>query len=90
MNLSFSFINYKRSLPKQKNIKTRINDFKDYNNFWTEDEVKEQSSRCMECGVPFCHQGCPLGNFIPDWNQLVSKSNWEKALKSLHSTNNLS
>jgi len=86
--LTYSFINYKRSLPKQKNIKNRINDFKDYNSYWTEKEVKEQSSRCMDCGVPFCHEGCPLGNFIPDWNKLVSKSNWEKALKSLHSTNN--
>ncbi|MBN18265.1 MAG: glutamate synthase [Chloroflexi bacterium] len=88
MNLSFNFIKYKRNLPKQRNIKTRINDFEDYNNYWSQKDLKEQSSRCMGCGVPFCHQACPLGNFIPDWNNLVSKSNWENALKSLHLTNN--
>lgn len=86
--MTFSFINYKRKLPKQREITSRVNDFKDYNNYWSKKEVINQSSRCMGCGVPFCHQGCPLGNFIPDWNNLVSKSNWESALKSLHSTNN--
>ncbi|MBM04286.1 MAG: glutamate synthase [Chloroflexi bacterium] len=86
--MSFSFIHYKRNLPKQRDIKSRVNDYKDYNGFWSKKDVIDQSSRCMGCGVPFCHQGCPLGNFIPDWNNLVSKSNWESALKSLHSTNN--
>src|SRR5260221_6138082 len=51
-------------------------------------QVREQASRCMECGVPFCHNGCPLGNLIPDWNDLVYRDRWQEALEQLHRTNN--
>ncbi len=55
---------------------------------WTEEQAREQGSRCMNCSVPFCHMGCPLGNRIPDWNDLVYRGHWREALESLHSTNN--
>src|ERR1700690_4219089 len=51
-------------------------------------ELRQQGSRCMECGVPFCHHGCPLGNLIPDWNDLVYRDRWQEALEQLHRTNN--
>jgi glutamate synthase (NADPH/NADH) small chain len=51
-------------------------------------ELREQGARCMECGVPFCHHGCPLGNLIPDWNDLVYRDRWEEAIRELHRTNN--
>ena len=51
-------------------------------------ELREQGARCMECGVPFCHHGCPLGNLIPDWNDLVYRDRWREAIAELHRTNN--
>src|SRR6266436_5432926 len=51
-------------------------------------ELQDQGARCMDCGIPFCHQGCPLGNIIPDWNDLVYKNHWREALDRLHATNN--
>src|ERR1700736_1825164 len=51
-------------------------------------ELREQGARCMECGVPFCHSGCPLGNLIPDWNDLVYRDDWREAIDQLHRTNN--
>ena len=51
-------------------------------------EVAAQASRCMDCGIPFCHTGCPVNNLIPDWNDLVYQDDWKKALETLHSTNN--
>ena len=53
-----------------------------------DDVMNEQSARCMDCGIPFCHNGCPVNNIIPDWNDLVYHHNWEEALDVLHSTNN--
>jgi glutamate synthase (NADPH/NADH) small chain len=64
---------------------------RDYNEFlleWTEEEARAQGARCMDCGIPFCHKGCPLGNLIPDWNDLIYKGQWERALAALHATNN--
>ncbi len=55
---------------------------------WSEEQAREQGSRCMNCSVPFCHKGCPLGNRIPDWNDLVYRGRWKEALESLHATNN--
>src|SRR5208337_2576103 len=52
------------------------------------ESVRAQASRCMDCGVPFCHSGCPLGNLIPDWNELVHRNRWQEALVALHDTNN--
>ena len=55
---------------------------------WTEQDARDQGARCMNCSVPFCHQGCPLGNLIPDWNDLVYRGRWKQALEALHATNN--
>ena len=63
----------------------------DYRHVYTgypADELTRQASRCMDCGVPFCHQGCPLGNLIPDWNDLVYRDSWQAAIERLHQTNN--
>jgi glutamate synthase (NADPH/NADH) small chain len=53
-----------------------------------EKELRQQASRCMDCGIPFCHSGCPLGNLIPDWNDLSYRNRWKEALDALHATNN--
>ena len=67
----------------------RVKDFKEVNLLRPEISVKEQSSRCMDCGTPFCHSGCPIGNYIPEWNDLVFHNQWEKAFSLLRATNNL-
>ena len=82
------FKDYDRQNFKRRNITERVNDWKEIYFPWTEKQANEQASRCMDCGVPFCNNGCPLGNLIPDWNDLVSKGDWEKAIKQLHATNN--
>ena len=77
-----------RETPPRKPSVERITDFKEFYGSWTEKQAREQGSRCMNCGVPFCHTGCPLGNLIPDWNDMVYRGRWEEALAELHSTNN--
>ncbi|HET9074562.1 MAG TPA: glutamate synthase subunit beta [Solirubrobacteraceae bacterium] len=66
----------------------RVHDYKQYFALPPNEELRRQGSRCMDCGVPFCHEGCPLGNLIPDWNDLVYRDKWESALDALHATNN--
>ena len=66
----------------------RVKDWKEVHNHFPEDLLKSQAGRCMDCGVPFCHKGCPLGNIIPDWNDLVYRGHWKEALEELLSTNN--
>ena len=82
------FKDYKRENFKRRNVSERINDWKEIYFPWTDKQANEQASRCMDCGVPFCNNGCPLGNLIPDWNDLVSKGDWKKAIAQLHATNN--
>ena len=77
-----------RKLPPRRPVGERVRDYEEIYLTWTEDEARGQGARCMDCGIPFCHKGCPLGNLIPDWNDLVYKGNWERALAVLHSTNN--
>jgi len=67
---------------------TRVGDYKQYFALQPEPELRRQGARCMDCGVPFCHEGCPLGNLIPDWNDLVYRDKWRDAIDRLHSTNN--
>lgn len=82
------FLTYKRELPETRSPETRIRDYKEiYRPFATEKTV-EQASRCMDCGIPYCHNGCPLGNIIPEFNEAVQDENWEKAYTILDSTNN--
>jgi glutamate synthase (NADPH/NADH) small chain len=66
----------------------RVHDYKQYFELPPTEELQKQGARCMDCGVPFCHEGCPLGNLIPDWNDLVYRDKWKTALETLHTTNN--
>ncbi|HHL18122.1 MAG TPA: FAD-binding protein, partial [Thiothrix sp.] len=72
-----------------KGVTERIKHYNEFINPLPDDELTKQSARCMDCGVPFCHQGCPVNNLIPDWNDLVYQGDWEEASRVLHSTNNL-
>jgi len=73
--------------PKRP-VAERVNDYREYQESLPVPELQEQGARCMECGVPFCHSGCPLGNLIPDWNDLVYRDRWKDAIEALHATNN--
>jgi glutamate synthase (NADPH/NADH) small chain len=66
----------------------RVSDYKQYFGLQPEAELRQQGARCMDCGIPFCHEGCPLGNLIPDWNDLVYRGKWREAIDQLHATNN--
>ncbi|HTO00546.1 MAG TPA: glutamate synthase subunit beta [Microthrixaceae bacterium] len=82
------FMNHGRNLPTRRQIPVRINDWKEVYEEFPESELQVQASRCMDCGVPFCNNGCPLGNIIPDWNDLVYRDRWHEAIDRLHATNN--
>jgi glutamate synthase (NADPH/NADH) small chain len=82
------FIEYSRELPSRRPVPQRIQDFLEVYDPFPEDKLRAQGARCMDCGIPFCHQGCPLGNLIPDWNDLVYRNQWREALDRLHTTNN--
>ena len=82
------FKEFKRSTPSRLPVSIRLGNYDEFYEEWGEEEAKAQGSRCMNCAVPFCMGGCPLGNIIPDFNDLVYKGKWEEALKELHSTNN--
>ncbi len=73
---------------ERRPVEERIHDWNEVYKEFSEDKLKAQASRCMDCGVPFCHQGCPLGNIIPDWNDLVYRGQWQEALLRLLATNN--
>src|SRR5881296_2004107 len=73
---------------ERRPVEERLHDWREVYKEFPEDKLKAQASRCMDCGVPFCHQGCPLGNIIPDWNDLVYRGRWNEAIKRLHATNN--
>lgn len=82
------FLRYERQLPKRRPVSVRIMDWKEVYPPAGEELIRHQATRCMDCGIPFCHDGCPLGNRIPDWNDLVRTGGWESAAESLHATNN--
>jgi glutamate synthase (NADPH) small chain len=82
------FIEFPRELPTRRPVSQRLEDFLEVYNPFPEEKLRAQGARCMDCGIPFCHQGCPLGNLIPDWNDLVYKDQWRAALDRLHATNN--
>ena len=82
------FLRYGRRLPARRPVPVRILDWNEVYPPAGEALVREQATRCMDCGVPFCHDGCPLGNRIPDWNDLVRTGAWDGAIESLHATNN--
>lgn len=82
------FLEFTRELPEKRPVQERINDYKEFVNRFSDEKLNQQSARCMDCGIPFCHNGCPLGNFIPDFNDAVYKQNWEEAYHILSTTNN--
>ncbi|HKK12532.1 MAG TPA: glutamate synthase subunit beta [Flavobacteriaceae bacterium] len=82
------FLEYKREVEAYKPIKERVKNFKEFSIPLPESHLKNQGARCMDCGIPFCHSGCPLGNLIPDFNDKVYKGKWKEAAAILHSTNN--
>ena len=77
-----------RQPPPREATGERVKHYNEFVLHWTEEDARAQGARCMDCGIPFCHKGCPLGNIIPDFNDLVYKGQWERALATLHSTNN--
>lgn len=82
------FLEYSREAPPRRPVLERINDWFEVYQDLPQQKLQTQAARCMDCGVPFCHTGCPVGNLIPDWNDLVYKDRWRDAIRALHSTNN--
>ena len=82
------FKEFGRQLPSRRPVPERVQHFREFYEHWTEEQARDQGARCMNCGVPFCHSGCPLGNLIPDWNDLVYRGQWESAMAALSTTNN--
>src|SRR5579885_1557034 len=82
------FLKYSRENAPRRPIQERIKDWIEVYEAFPEEKLRKQAARCMDCGIPFCHQGCPLGNIIPDWNDLVYRGRWKDALAELHATNN--
>jgi glutamate synthase (NADPH) small chain len=82
------FLRYDRRLPARRPVPVRIKDWREVYAPAPDELIREQAGRCMDCGIPFCHDGCPLGNRIPDWNDLVRTGDWEFAIEALHATNN--
>lgn len=82
------FMQFTRELPLDKPVEERITGYNEFAQSLPADQLKQQAYRCMNCGIPFCHSGCPLGNQIPDFNEMVKDEDWEEALRVLHSTNN--
>jgi glutamate synthase (NADPH) small chain len=82
------FLNWERKTPKRRSIPVRVTDWREVYEPFPKDELNHQAGRCMDCGIPFCNNGCPLGNLIPDWNDLVYRGHWRDAIERLHATNN--
>lgn len=82
------FLTTPRQTPRRRPVDIRIQDWREVYQGFGNDRLESQAGRCMDCGIPFCHQGCPLGNLIPEWNDLVWRQNWYDAIERLHATNN--
>ena len=82
------FLEYQREMPTRRPVDERVNDWFEIYQDFPDSRVQTQGARCMDCGIPFCHTGCPLGNLIPDWNDFVYKDRWRDAIRALHATNN--
>ena len=82
------FLEFGRELPTRRPVEDRVHDWLEVYEEFPVPVLQNQASRCMDCGIPFCHQGCPLGNMIPDWNDQIYRGKWEEAIERLHATNN--
>jgi glutamate synthase (NADPH/NADH) small chain len=88
MGKTTGFLEYPRETPQRRPVIERVNDWFEVYQDFPDTKAREQAARCMDCGVPFCHTGCPLNNFIPDWNDMVWRDRWREAIRTLHATNN--
>jgi glutamate synthase (NADPH/NADH) small chain len=88
MGKDTGFMEYTREMPRRRPVAERVNDWFEIYLDFPEEKIRAQGARCMDCGVPFCHTGCPLTNIIPDWNDLVYRGRWREAIRVLHATNN--
>lgn len=88
MGETTGFLKWERSGPKRRPVELRLKDWKEVYEPFEVDKLNAQAGRCMDCGIPFCNNGCPLGNLIPDWNDLVYREHWHEAIERLHATNN--
>ena len=84
----WGFLEHGRRMPTRRPVTVRIRDWREVYEDFPSEILREQASRCMDCGIPFCNGGCPLGNLIPDWNDLVHRDMWQSAIDRLHATNN--
>lgn len=84
----WGFVKIKKQPQPKRPVQIRIRDWYEVYEATSEDTVRSQAARCMDCGIPFCHNGCPLGNLIPEWNDLVYRDHWREAIDRLHATNN--
>ena len=82
------FLKTARETPRRRPVDVRLTDWREVYEPFARERAERQAARCMDCGIPFCHNGCPLGNLIPEWNDLVYRSDWEAAADRLHATNN--
>ena len=82
------FLEIERQMPDRRPVAERLRDWRELEGKLPEAALQAQGARCMDCGIPFCHKGCPLGNIIPDWNDLIYRGRWKDAIERLHSTNN--
>ncbi|MGH9017799.1 MAG: glutamate synthase subunit beta [Acidimicrobiales bacterium] len=82
------FLEFSRQLPARRPVPVRLRDWREVYGPFPEESARQQGARCMDCGIPFCHEGCPLGNLIPEWNDLVWRGQWAEASERLHATNN--
>ena len=82
------FLTTPRETPARRPVDVRIRDWREVYTDFTAGRLERQAGRCMDCGIPFCHTGCPLGNLIPEWNDLVWRHDWYEASERLHATNN--
>ena len=82
------FMKHERATPTRRPVRVRLRDWREVYEPFPRGDLEDQAARCMDCGIPFCHDGCPLGNLIPEWNDLVSRDQWHDATERLHATNN--
>ncbi|MEB0248962.1 glutamate synthase, partial [Mucilaginibacter sp. 5B2] len=82
------FQEFNRELPQKTPVVERVKNYNEFVGLYSDEKLNQQSARCMNCGIPFCHSGCPLGNVIPEFNDAVYRKNWDEAYQILSSTNN--
>ena len=88
MGETTGFLKWRRETPTRRPVPVRLQDWSEVYEPFPEEKLRQQAGRCMDCGIPFCNSGCPLGNLIPDWNDLVYREHWRSAIERLQATNN--